>query len=126
MTENATERRHAQRVDAHLNLQLHLDLPQGEDTELETLNVSSSGIYFRSTTYVEPMTKLSLSFSVPTGENERADIECEGIVARIVPELPVEDADGYEVAVFFTTIDADSLRGLEAYVDQRLRAAQDQ
>lgn len=125
MTDQAAERRRAQRVDAHLNLQLHLDLPQGDDAELETLNVSSSGIYFRSSAYIEPMTKLSLSFTVPTGEATQAEVNCEGIVARVVPELPTEDTDGYDVAVFFTTIDADSLRGLEAYVDVRLRAAND-
>jgi c-di-GMP-binding flagellar brake protein YcgR len=125
MTENATERRRARRVDAHLNLQLHLDLPEAGETQLETLNVSSSGIYFRSSAYIEPMTKLSLSFSVPTGDDSRADVQCEGIVARVVPELPTDSADGYDVAVFFTTIDADSLRGLEGYVDQRLRSAND-
>lgn len=125
MTDQAAERRRSRRVDAQLNLELHLDLPQAGDAELETLNVSSSGIYFRSSAYIEPMTKLALSFTVPIGEVEEAEIRCEGIVARVVPELPSDGADGYDVAVFFTTIDADSLRGLESYVDARLRAARD-
>jgi hypothetical protein len=125
MTDPATERRRSRRVEAHLNLELHLDLPQSEGADLEALNVSSSGIYFRSSAYIEPMTKLSLSFSVPVGGGDEAEVECEGIVARVVPELPSDDAEGYDVAVFFTTIDADSLRGLEAYVDARLRAAND-
>ena len=33
-----------------------------------------------------------------------------------------EGCDDYEVAVFFTTIDAESLRHLESYIDARLSA----
>jgi hypothetical protein len=123
MTERGTERRKAHRVDAHLNLKLHLDLPDSQDDDLETLNVSSSGIYFRSQAYIEPMTKLALSFEVPVSEGGQAEVECEGIVARVVPELPDEDVDGYEIAVFFTTIGSESLRSLEDYVEHRLRLA---
>lgn len=121
MTEHDTERRKAHRVDAQLDLKLHLDLPETEDADLETLNVSSSGIYFRSEAYIEPMTKLALSFGVPVSEGGEAEVECEGIVARVVPELPGDDVEAYEIAVFFTTIGAESLRSLEDYVEHRLR-----
>ena len=119
-----SERRRSHRVDAVLNLNLHLQLgPDGEPTELETINVSSTGMYFRSNHYVEPMTKLSLTFDVNVRENDAPTpkpVACEGIVARVVPELPGEAVDGYEVAVFFTTIDAESLHHLERYIDARL------
>lgn len=117
------ERRRARRVDASLSLQLHLDLAGLDDPgALETLNVSSTGVYFRSETYIEPMTKLSLTFDVATDEEgTQMPVSCEGIVARVLPELPDEKADGYEVAVFFTTIDAESLHHLERYIDVRLR-----
>lgn len=115
------ERRRAHRVDGSLAINLHLDLggsaPEGE---LETLNVSSTGVYFRSEAYIEPMTKLAMSFDVPTPEP--SPVSCEGIVARVVPELPADDADGYEIAVFFTTIDAESLHNLELYISARLSA----
>ncbi len=111
------DRRRARRVDATLALNLHLDLAPG--AELETINVSSTGVYFRTDRYIEPMTKLQLSFDVPLEEGP-APVECEGIVARVVPELPGDDVDAYEVAVFFTTIDADSLRHLEGYIERRL------
>jgi hypothetical protein len=113
------ERRRARRVDATLALNLHLDLPQGGG-DVETINVSSTGVYFRTSAYIEPMTKLAMSFDVELDEGETRSVECEGIVARVQPDLPSEDVDTYEVAVFFTTIDAESLHNLERYVELRL------
>ena len=117
------ERRRARRIDASLALNLHLQMPTGAAAaDLETINVSSTGIYFRSTSYIEPMTKLAISFDVVTDEKGTENpVSCEGIVARVLPELPDEQADGYEVAVFFTTIDAESLHHLERYIEVRLR-----
>lgn len=112
------ERRRAQRVDASLAIDLHLDVAGGGD--VETINVSSTGVYFRSEGYIEPMTKLAMSFDVELGDGDSGTVECEGIVARVQPELPNDDVDAYEVAVFFTTIDADSLHNLERYVELRL------
>ena len=80
-----------------------------------------TGVYFRCVRYIEPMTKLALSFDVPTA-TEVAPVSCEGIVARVVPELPDDAVDSYEVAVFFTTIDAESLHHLERYVEAVLTA----
>jgi hypothetical protein len=120
-----TERRKADRVEATLNLNLHLDLLDGGDApdDLETINVSSSGVYFRSQRYIEPMTKLALSFDVEVADSKSLQrVDCEGIVARIVPEIPEPDTEFYEVAVFFTTIDADSLHNLERYIALRLTA----
>jgi hypothetical protein len=118
------DRRKSQRVDAILNLNLHLDLGANADpSDLETINVSSTGLYFRSRHYIEPMTKLALSFDVPVDPEDvrvLAPVSCEGIVARVVPEIPTRGDDGYEVAVFFTTIDAESLHHLERYIETRL------
>jgi len=111
------ERRRAQRVDATLAINLHLDTGGGR---AETLDVSANGVHFRAPEYIEPMTKLAMSFDVEIGDEDPCTVECEGIVARVRPELPSEAADGYEVAVFFTTIDAESLHHLERYVELRL------
>jgi hypothetical protein len=120
--ESGEERRRAQRVDATLALNLHIDLPGLEGAAApETINVSSTGVYFRSSRFIEPMTKLSLNFDVPTDdEGATGPVVCEGIVARVVPEVPAPDAGDYEVAVFFTVIDADSLSNLESYIALRL------
>jgi hypothetical protein len=120
--DTGAERRRAQRVDATLALNLHIDIPGMEGAAApETINVSSTGVYFRSTRYIEPMTKLSLNFDVPTdGEGTAGPVVCEGIVARVVPEVPAPDTAEYEIAVFFTVIDADSLANLESYIALRL------
>lgn len=115
------ERRRARRVDATLALSLHLDLPGLGRVAPETINVSSTGVYFRSKQFIEPMTKLALNFDVPLDDaGATGTVECEGIVARVVPEIPAPDVDGFEVAVFFTVIDADSLSNLERYIALRL------
>lgn len=116
------ERRRARRVDATLALNLEIALPGHESAAApETLNVSSTGVYFRSEQYIEPMTKLALNFKVPTDDaGSSAPVSCEGIVARVIPEVPAPDAEFYEVAVFFTVIDADSLSNLESYIALRL------
>lgn len=115
------ERRKAERVSARLNLNVHLHLPgsAGGVDDLETLNVSSSGVYFRSSRYIEPMTKLALSFDVPTRVDDPRSLKpvsCEGIVVRTLPEEPDAEVDAFEVAVFFTIIDAESLHHLEDYI----------
>lgn len=117
------ERRRATRVDAQIQLQVHLPTQDGP-TELETVNVSSAGMYFISPHFVEPMTKLQLQFELPISAEELVAIECEGIVVRVSPEMPSDADDGYEVAVFFTTIDAGSHANLERYIEARLRATQ--
>lgn len=111
------ERRRAQRVDASLEINLHLDTGSGR---AETLDVSANGVHFRTPDYIEPMTKLALSFDVEVGEDEKRTVECEGIVARVQPELPSDATAFYDVAVFFTTIDVESNRHLERYVELRL------
>ena len=75
----SAERRKSSRVEATLNINLHLDLPgdQERSTELETINVSSSGVYFRSESFIEPMTKLALSFDVQPKE------AAENVVVRL-------------------------------------------
>lgn len=121
--QDQVERRRARRVDAQLAIQLHISLPDLDGpTELETINVSSTGVYFRSKPYIEPMTKLALNFDVRVDAetDETKTVNCEGIVARVVPEIPDDATDAYEVAVFFTTIDAESLENLERYIGLRL------
>ena len=116
------ERRKSARYDARLNLNVHVRIPGEDDRleDLETINVSSSGLYFRSSAFMEPMTKLALSFDVPVDASDHDKIErveCEGIVVRVAPEDPEQNEDGFDVAVFFTTIDVDSLRNLELYLE---------
>ena len=118
------ERRKAQRVEAQLKMQVKLWRPDGSEASaaLETINISTSGVYFRSDHFIQPMTKLAmgLELSVPatnTAEGtEMAIVECEGLVVRTGPEFETPDCDDYEVAVFFTSISPESVTILERHI----------
>ncbi len=122
MSERRTERRHGQRVTASLNLNVAIPREDGsqQTDRLETLNISSSGVYFRSRRRLEPMTKLEMDLELPVpaegGEVRPARIRCEGIVVRVAPEDGDAGEDDYEVAVFFTHIEPDGLRLLEQHI----------
>ena len=124
MTDKNTERRKSDRVDARLKLEVKMPRDDGsqETATLETINISSSGIYFKTDHFIEPMTKLAmvLEVSVPSeggaDEFELAPVPCEGIVVRIRPETSLEDCSEYEVAVFFTNIDAVGSANLEKHI----------
>jgi hypothetical protein len=117
---DASERRRGERVDA--KLKLRVDLPAaGAMTELETINISTSGVYFRSDHHIAPMTKLAmaLELTVPGGgaiEPRVAVLSCEGLVVRTQPEEPSADVSSYEIAVFFTGVDPDGKRILEDHI----------
>ena len=119
------ERRRAQRVDARLRMEVRLPRTDGglERATLETLNISTSGVFFESDHFIEPMTKLDmvLQLPVPTKSGKEASpslapLHCEGIVVRVVPEAPETGRDRYEVAVFFTHFDPDGLIHLEEHI----------
>jgi hypothetical protein len=68
------------------------------------------------------MTKLAmvLEVTVPDGGGsdgiELAPVPCEGLVVRIRPETEVDGCDDYEVAVFFTHIEAEGAATLERHI----------
>jgi len=124
MVENQQDRRRAQRMNANLNLEIKLPRPDGslEIEKLETINISSSGLYFRSSHFIEPLTKMAmvLDVTVPSestpGETSIAPVPCEGIVVRTIPEAETEGCDDYEVAVFFTHLQSDGSLNLERHI----------
>lgn len=124
MTEPQRDRRKGQRVDANLNLEV--SLPRGDGSHvparMETLNISSSGVYFRSDHYIEPMTKLKMVLDLPVDRDaaEIAKAQCEGIVVRVLPETAMPGTDTYEVAVFFTQIDEQGLKHLQQHINMLL------
>lgn len=121
------EKRKARRVDATLNLEVQIPRGDGslETASLETINISSSGVYFRSDSFIEPMTKLAMRLDVNVPDEsgdglERAPVNCEGIVVRTDPDAPTPDCSQYETAVFFTSISPDGLMNLERHIAMML------
>ncbi len=126
MSEARQERRRSKRVEANLKIRVDVPVPDGAalPAKLETINISSSGVYFRSDHFIEPMTKLSilLELDLPEGGGPKQDglatVHCEGLVVRLVPEEPTPGCDSYEVAVFFTHIDPDGFPYLEEHISK--------
>ena len=124
MAVNKNERRRAERLDANLKLEVQLsgDGSANAVANLETINISSSGVYFKSDHFIEPMTKLvmELEVCVPTDEGDQADekalVPCEGIVVRTNPEGETVDCTDYEIAVFFTQIKPEGMATLERHI----------
>ncbi len=124
MTDKEMERRKSDRVNARLKLEVTVPRDDGsqETATLETINISSSGIYFKADHFMEPMTKLAmvLEVSVPSASGaddfDLAPVPCEGLVVRIRPETATDNCSEYEVAVFFTNIDAEGSANLEKHI----------
>ena len=121
MTGQTPERRRAQRVDANLKLEVRLPGGDARTATLETINISSSGIYFRSDHFVAPMTRLSMDIevTVPGAEGQEhgtAMVPCEGLVVRSTPEVETPACADYEVAVFFTNISPEGMANLERHI----------
>ncbi len=118
-----SERRRADRLDANLNLEVKMSKADGsvETASLETINISTSGVYFKSDHFIEPMTKLAMELEVRVPIDEGSDevtapVPCEGLVVRSNPEGVVEGCTEYEVAVFFTHIEPDGMANLEKHI----------
>ncbi|MHB8079854.1 MAG: PilZ domain-containing protein [Candidatus Krumholzibacteriia bacterium] len=118
------DRRRAQRVDARMKLTVQVPRPDGSlaQASLETLNISSSGLYFQTDHFIEPMTKLDLLLELPVAgatpgaPTHTTAVRCEGIVVRSVPEAPDPSVASYEVAVFFTHFESEALGRLEDHI----------
>ena len=121
MTDQKPERRRAQRVDANLKLEVRLPGDEAGAATMQTINISSSGIYFRSDHFVFPMTRLAMDIEVAVpgaegGESATAMVPCEGLVVRITPEIETPGCEAYEVAVFFTNISSEGMANLERHI----------
>jgi hypothetical protein len=123
MTTSGAERRGARRVDANLSVQVTLPGTEGEArvATLETINISTSGLYFRSDSFLEPLTKLALELELEVPVDDSGTVEprlfpCEGMVVRTIPEVEVPDCEDYEIAVFFTHVADASAAALEQHI----------
>jgi len=122
MSMSGEDRRRAVRVEAALKLEVSIPREDGaqESATLETLNISSSGIYFRSGHFIEPMTKLQMDIELPEPDGGARTASCEGIVVRVMPEADTDGKETCEVAVFFTRIDDEGLEKLQTHISRLL------
>ncbi len=116
-----SDRRRAQRVDANLKLEVRVPGDGSKTATLQTINISSSGVYFSSNHFLPPMTKLGMDIevTVPGDDGDApgtAMVPCEGLVVRSMPEAETPGCTDYEVAVFFTNISPVGMANLERHI----------
>ena len=92
-----------------------MEIVVGEDAaHVETVNVSASGVYFTSTTFIEPLTKLRVVLDIPGEAGQPGGLVCDGVVVRTEPDAGETGVTEYQVACYFTDV-ADTAR-LEKYI----------
>ena len=121
MSDQSWERRRAQRVNASLKLEVKVPGAEPRAATLQTINISSSGIYFRSDHFIPPMTRLAMEIEVAVpgaagAPDGSALVPCEGLVVRVQPEAETAGCAEYEVAVFFTSITSEGMANLERHI----------
>jgi hypothetical protein len=92
-----------------------MEIKVGEDAaHVETVNVSASGVYFTSPTFIEPLTKLRIVLDIPGEGGKSRGLVCDGVVVRTEPEANEATVSEYQVACYFT--DVSDAERLEKYI----------
>jgi c-di-GMP-binding flagellar brake protein YcgR len=110
---NRVERRQHPRVPS--NVPVKITSP-GADFVTETRNISCSGAYCRIDQYLEPMTRLGITFLLPVRKDGKVTtkrLSCNGVVVR-TENIPNEKE--FYVAIFFNDIHPKDTRTLADFV----------
>ena len=103
------DKRRAKRYYFKALLQL-ADASEFSNVELESINISSGGIFFRSSRNLELDTKLNLVFSLPEVETP-IEAEC-----NVIHNLETIPGKQYFIGVQFSQLAGISSSGLEEYL----------
>src|SRR5258705_1464314 len=126
------ERRRQARTEARLSMRV-----EGRDADsasaqvvTESQNISSSGVYCRSSHFLAPFSKVDLTIVLPRLPGVRAGnelLKCEGIVVRCESSAAKRGDKGFQLACMFSALEPRHRQMLDAYVTwrnlQSLRAA---
>ncbi|MDH3217090.1 MAG: PilZ domain-containing protein [Candidatus Krumholzibacteria bacterium] len=119
-----TDRERRRAIRAPAKLAMEIKLSGVDQARAESINVSANGVYFSSTSYIAPLTKLQITLMLPEpGEGGSAhgrEVVCDGVVVRTDPDVPRPQGEQYEIACYFTTISAKDQEHLEAYILSQL------
>jgi len=108
------ERRGAVRVPARLAMEIQVG---GGAERVESLNVSANGVYFASSRYIAPLTRLRMVLDLPGARGRAAaNVSVDGVVVRVDPEAESDGVTEYEVACYFTSISDRDRETLESYI----------
>ena len=118
---NSAERRQHPRVPAAFALHMG-DGHQDGEVVSESINVSSSGLYYRSTRPVEEFTRLGLTLVFPgaPGHAASAPVEVRAVVVRCEPSADPAKRTFFDIAVCFTDVSDASRVVLNEFIASRM------
>jgi hypothetical protein len=126
MSNRDQDRRRAKRVESKVRFEAAIGTSAGDGrtTSFETVNLSASGLYFKSDLPVEPMTRFELEIMFPNSTGAvsadagagPASVKGEGTVVWAAPDVDDPGNNRFEVGVFFSRIDPAGKERLEAHV----------
>ena len=117
MTEN--ERRKSRRVAARLAMSVRRAAEAArKGLKAHSINLSSGGVYCCIPAFLPPLTRVTLTFTLPGHtEDPSKTITCSGVVVRCEP---FEDEDGFEAACCFTDLSREDRECIEDFVTRQL------
>src|SRR6266850_2234812 len=118
------ERRKRARTDARLSMRLEGILLEGGPARVvtESQNISSNGVYCRSSHFLAPYSKVDLTIVLPRMPGVRAGnelLKCEGIVVRCDPAGTKRGEKGFQLACMFSGLEPGHRDMLEDFVTWR-------
>jgi hypothetical protein len=126
------ERRKKARTEARLSMRVEGRPTDSSPAQVvtESQNISSSGVYCRSSHFLAPYSKVDLTIVLPRLPGVRAGnelLKCEGIVIRCDPAAAKRGDKGFQLACMFSGLETRHREMLEEFVTwrnlQSLRAA---
>lgn len=110
----ATERRRNQR--SHKSVSVMVGHDSVEGFKVESINISTRGLYCKVSRYVPPFSKLRVALELPDDEGQCSAVECEGVVVRVEPEEETVGIKEYNLAVYFLDLNPDAAKRVGAFV----------
>jgi len=83
----------------------------------QTTNISSSGVYCRTTQPVPLLSKVAITLVVSDSAKGKKSIECKGTIVRTHPVVVEEKIVGYDVAIFFNELSEEDKVLISEHVD---------
>jgi hypothetical protein len=113
----ATDRRDSPRIEARLQIELAIDT-EGSSETANTINISSNGVYFTCSRYIEPLTKLGMRLLLGSeaADDKVESIDVQGVVVRVEPDSAEADVDQWDIACYFTDSTPEFRERLGRYV----------
>ena len=121
MSKASNERRGAPRADADLPMRLS---PRGDAQPARLKNISTTGLCCHFGEPVSEMTMMGVQLELP-GEERASDSEThstQGVVVRCDKRRGVNPPT-YEVAIYFTALEADARIAIQRFVMEQLEAS---